>query len=232
VDGHDGRDGQPLPDRAECADAIAEVVALKPTATRPSPFDALIFDVGGVIVPHDNGVLHRRLAGRCPVPHAEALVGDAARDPRYETGELPIGAFHERLRREAGYPLAWDAFVADWCCHLGLDLVMLDFVERLAAANRVILFSNTNREHWQHLLRLSDGRLGRFEANLSHEIGEAKPPFAAFAIVAARAAIDPVRCLFIDDRAANVEAARLAGFRAELFTDQATLERHLAAGTP
>jgi 2-haloacid dehalogenase len=109
---------------------------------------------------------------------------------------------------------------------------MLDFVERLAEAHRVLLFSNTNREHWQHLLRLSDGRIGRFEAYLSHEIGDAKPSPAAFAVVAARADIDPGRCLFIDDRMLNVEAARLAGFRAELFTGQSALAHHLAMAMP
>jgi FMN phosphatase YigB (HAD superfamily) len=197
-------------------------------AASPFPFDALIFDVGGVIVPHDNDVLHRRLAERCSVPNAQARVGDAVRDRRYETGELPIAALHERLRREAGYRLGWDAFVADWCCHLGLDPAMLDFVERLAAAHRVLLFSNTNREHWQQVLRLSDGRIGRFEAYLSHEIGAAKPSAAAFAIVASRAGIDPGRCLFVDDRPINVAAARLAGFRAALFTGQPALERYLA----
>jgi FMN phosphatase YigB (HAD superfamily) len=192
------------------------------------PFDALIFDLGGVIVPHDNDVLHRRLAERCSVPNAQACVGAAVRDRRYETGELPIADLHARLRRDAGYCLGWDAFVADWCCHLGLDRAMLEFVERLPEAHRVLLFSNTNRQHWQHLLRLSDGRIGRFEAYLSHEIGDAKPSPAAFAVVAARAGIDPGRCLFIDDRMLYVEAARLAGFRAELFTDQPALARCLA----
>jgi FMN phosphatase YigB (HAD superfamily) len=198
-------------------------------AAGPLPFDALIFDVGGVIVPHDNDVLHRRLTERCLLPNAQAWVSAAVRDRRYETGELPIAALHERLRRDAGYGLGWDGFVADWCCHLGLDPAMLDFVERLAAVNRVLLFSNTNREHWEHLLRLSDGRIGRFEAYLSHEIGQAKPSPAAFAVVAARAAVDPGRSLFVDDRMVNIEAARGAGFRAELFTDQPALERYLAA---
>jgi FMN phosphatase YigB (HAD superfamily) len=193
------------------------------------PFEALIFDVGGVIVPHDNDVLHRRLADRCRPPNVEDWLRATVRDRRYETGELPIAALHQRLRSDAGYALGWEGFVADWCCHLGLDRAMLDFVEELAIANRVLLFSNTNREHWDHLLRLSDGRIGRFEAYLSYEIGEAKPSPAAFALVAARAGIDPARCLFIDDRLVNVDAARRAGFRAELFTDQPTLARYLAA---
>lgn len=193
------------------------------------PFAALVFDVGGVIVPHDNDLLYRRLARRCRPSAAAEAVAALVRDPRYERGELPIAQLHERLAREAGYAAGWDAFVQDWCSHLGVDAAMLDYVERLAAARRVLLFSNTNREHWDHLLALSAGRLGRFEAYLSHEIGEAKPALAAFRLVAARAGIDPGRSLFIDDKPANVMAAREAGFHAEVFTGKPALERRLAA---
>jgi FMN phosphatase YigB (HAD superfamily) len=194
-----------------------------------SRFEALVFDVGGVIVPHDNDVLYRRLAGRCRPPPDPAAIGAAARDPRYETGQLPIAHLHERLRREAGYAPAWDAFVADWCSHLVLDWAMLDYVEGLAQRRRVLLFSNTNHEHWTHLLRLSDGRLGRFEAHLSHEMGDAKPALSAFRRMAALAGIDPARALFIDDKPDNVRAAHAAGFAAVVFAGQAALERYLAA---
>ncbi len=200
-----------------------------PTAGTMRDTAALVFDLGGVIVPHDNGLLHRRLGERCrPVQPADAIAA-MARDPRYELGALPIAHLHERLRA-AGYAFDWDAFVADWCSHLALDAAMLDYVERLAASRRVLLFSNTNREHWEYLLRLSAGRLGRLEAYLSHEIGAAKPALAAFRLVAARAGIDPARSLFIDDKPANVAAARGAGFRAEVFVGRRALERYLAAG--
>jgi FMN phosphatase YigB (HAD superfamily) len=192
-------------------------------------FAALVFDVGGVIVPHDNDLLYRALAARCRPASAPERIAAAARDPRYEQGKLPIAHLHERLRQEAGYAAAWEAFCADWCCHLGIDAAMLDYVERLAAARRVLLFSNTNREHWEHLLRLSGGRLGRLEAHLSHEMGEAKPALGAFRLLARRAGIDPARSLFIDDKPENVAAAQQAGFAAEVFTDQVSFARSLAA---
>jgi len=190
---------------------------------------ALVFDLGGVIVPHANEVLYRRLAARCrPAPAVDAIAA-MAHDPRYELGVLPIAHLHERLRA-VGYAFDWHVFLADWCSHFALDAAMLDYVERLAASRRVLLFSNTNREHWDYLVRLSEGRLGRLEAYLSHEIGAAKPAVAAFRLVAACAGIDPARSLFIDDKPANVAAARLAGFRAELFVGLRSLERSLAAG--
>jgi glucose-1-phosphatase len=194
-----------------------------------APFAALVFDVGGVIVPHNNEVLYRTLAGRCTPPADPAAIRAAARDPRYETGELPVAHLHRRLQSERGYAPDWEAFIADWCSHLALDAAMLDYVERLAARRRVLLFSNTNREHWVHLLRLSDGRLGRFEAYLSHEMGDAKPALSAFRQVAAGAGIEPARSLFVDDNPANVRAARQAGFASVVFIGKADLEAYLAA---
>lgn len=198
-----------------------------PTAGAARDAAALVFDLGGVIVPHDNDMLYRRLAARCqPAQSAEAIAA-MAHDPRYELGVLPIAHLHQRLRA-AGYAFDWEVFVADWCCHFAVDAAMLDYVEHLTAARRVLLFSNTNREHWDYLVRLSGGRLGRIEAYLSHELGAAKPAVAAFRLVAARAGIDPARSVFIDDKPANVEAARLAGFRAEVFVGQRMLEQYLA----
>ena len=104
---------------------------------------------------------------------------------------------------------------------------MLDFVEGLARRRRVMIFSNTNQEHWDHAVAASGGRLGRIEAYLSHEIGDLKPAVSSYLTVAAKAGIDPARSLFIDDRADNVEGARRAGFQAEVFTSQATLTETL-----
>lgn len=198
--------------------------------TDRTPFDALVFDLGGVIVAHDNDVLYRRLAERCAVPEARARIVAAAQDPGIGTGALPIAALHERLKDEVSYAAGWDEFVADWNCHFTLDPSMLDLVERLASETRVMLFSNTNREHWEYLVATSDGRLGRLEAYLSYELGQTKPSLDSFRTVAAKAGIDPSRSLFIDDLTANVAAARAVGFHGEVFVGQEALEARIAAG--
>src|SRR5207253_1656715 len=117
-------------------------------------YQALIFDVGGVVVGHDNARMHRVLAGRCAGAEAyDALVGHD-RDRRFTTGELPIQELHARLVEELGYGGDWARFADDYCCHLWLDEDMLAFLEQLARANRVELFSNTNAVHWAHVRRL------------------------------------------------------------------------------
>ena len=188
-----------------------------------TPFQAIIFDLGGVIARHDNRMLVERLASRCPAPAALADVRALLRRQSWETG-APISALHGQLAAELGYGLGWEGFVADWCCHLGLDPAMLAFVRRLASANRVMLFSNTNLEHWEHLVAASGGALAGFEAYLSYELGRAKPSEDAFRLVAERAGIEPARSIFFDDAPANVEGARRAGFEAEIFESQAPLE--------
>ena len=192
-------------------------------------YDALIFDLGGVIVPHDNAVLAARLVSRCRAPDAAQRLNGLAHAASYGDGRRTIAPLPGVLVEDLGYDGDWPQFVEDWCCHLSLDPAMMGFVERLGELHRVMLFSNTNQEHWDHVVGLSGGQLGRLEAYLSHEIGDSKPALSAFELVAAKADVDPARCLFIDDRLDNVEAARRAGFHAEVFTSQAALEGLLQA---
>jgi FMN phosphatase YigB (HAD superfamily) len=193
-----------------------------------SRYQALVFDLGGVIATHDNALLYRRIAAHCAAPDALARIREAAADPDLATGRIPVSEIHRRLAETLGMTVDWPDFARIWCSHLGLDPAMLAYVEALALDRRVLLFSNTNAEHWDFLVQLSGGRLGRLEAWLSHEIGLMKPDAAAFLTVAGRAGLEPERCLFVDDVAANIDGARSAGFQALLFTDQAALAAHLA----
>lgn len=192
------------------------------------PFQALIFDAGGVFVPHDNEVLFQRLVARCTAADAIERLRVVHYDPKLGSGEVPVSEVHRRLQSELGYAGDWATFLEDWSCHLALDQHMLGLMTALAASNRVAIFSNTNHEHWTHVTRLSRGALDPFEIYVSHEIGRVKPDVEAFRRVATRAKVDPGRCLFIDDVLENVEGARSAGFQAEQFTGQGRLEALLA----
>jgi FMN phosphatase YigB (HAD superfamily) len=188
------------------------------------PFQALIFDVGGVFVPHDNDMLYARLASRCTAQDAEARIRGQSGKTGVGSGMISVQDLHRRLADELGYAGGWETFADDWCCHLGLDHAMLDLIERLAETQRVALFSNTTDVHWTRVDNLSGGRVMRLEQYLSHLIGAEKPDLQAFRIVAEQGGFEPARCLFFDDVQKNVDGARAAGFQAELFTGQIALE--------
>ena len=185
--------------------------------------DTLVFDLGGVIVAHDNDLLARTLAQGCASPDAGSRLSDGfVHDRLYGTGEKPISDLHAKLQSELSYRHDYERFLDDWCCHFGLDSLMLAAFEALAARYRVLIFSNTNAPHWDYVDALSGGVLKQHEAYLSHEIGQVKPDVTAFQAVADRAGFDPARALFFDDRADNIEGAKAAGWNGEIFTDRAS----------
>ncbi len=194
-----------------------------------SDIEVLVFDLGGVICAHDNQVLYDRLASRCAPTFSADRVLEVVADKDWMTGARPITDLHDLLSEAGGYDGDWATFAEDWCCHLAVDPSMLALVEQLAERRRVMIFSNTDAVHWAFNGRASEGRLHALEAHLSFELGLLKPSVEAFGKVAERAGIEPARSLFFDDVPANVEAARKAGFQAEVFVDEATLRRSLDA---
>ena len=147
------------------------------------PFQALVFDLGGVLVAHDNAVLYQRLASRCANACTPQTVVGLMRKTDWGSG-VAISTLHDQLRGELGYGLGWDEFVADWCCHFAVDDSMLGFVERLATHNRVMLFSNTNQEHWDFLVAatddLQDNVDGARRAGFQAELFETEAKLAGF----------------------------------------------------
>ena len=197
--------------------------------TPQTPFDALVFDVGGIFILHDNERLFRRLAASCRAGDAVDRIRAVAMDPDITTGARAVRALYDELVRDFGYTHDWKGFLGDWSSHFSVDRAMLASLEGLARHNRVLLFSNTNREHWDHVAALADGALGRYDAFLSHVIHDMKPNASAFQLVAARAGIKAHRSVFIDDLAENVAAARTLGFRGHIFTGRDNFERFLAS---
>lgn len=190
------------------------------------PFQAFVFDLGGVIVQHDNAMLFERLASRCARSWGSEEVTSRLRQGGWGTG-APIRALYDQLKAEGGYDAPWSVFLDDWCCHLALDPSMLALLRRLSMHNRIVIFSNTNQEHWDFIVRASDGELASYEAYLSHLIGHEKPSLRAFQIVAERAGIAPGSSVFFDDMPINVDGARRAGFQAEVFLGEQWLLTYL-----
>jgi putative hydrolase of the HAD superfamily len=158
---------------------------------------------------------------------------------------LPPGALDERLRDvwEAGEVGAitepevrarvaarlgidahrTDALMADlWTEYLGSpNEELIAHVRTLRSRCRLGILSNsfvgaTEREEQRyHFGELVD------EIVYSHEIGVRKPDPRAFEVTCERLAVRPADCLFVDDCAANIEAAEAFGMRAVLFTGNA-----------
>jgi len=111
------------------------------------------------------------------------------------------------------------------------DPAMVELIGELAAGGLVLgLLSNIVGD----LVPIFEAKHGEWLAHFktltySCEIGVAKPDHRAYAIVADRLGLAPGDCLFIDDREANILAAREAGMRAEVFRSPAQVRELVAS---
>ncbi|GAA3904190.1 HAD-IA family hydrolase [Streptomyces sp. NPDC003631] len=152
-------------------------------------------------------------------------------------GSISERTVHEQVASRLGLDAPQvEAFMADlWTEYLGApNEELIAYVQGLRGSCRLGILSNSfvgARERETALYRFDE--LVE-QIVYSHEIGIEKPDLRAFEAACAALAVRPESCLFIDDYAVNVEAARAAGMRAHLFEDNAgTITRiaaHLDAG--
>jgi 2-haloacid dehalogenase len=106
----------------------------------------------------------------------------------------------------------------------------VEVLEELRAAGvPTYVLSNASAETWPFAVERF-GFLGRFEGVLlSGEVGVAKPDAAIFDELCRRFGVRPETTIFIDDKAANVDAARRLGFAGHHFQGAPGLRAELVA---
>jgi FMN phosphatase YigB (HAD superfamily) len=196
----------------------------------PRPLvDAVILDLGNVLVFHDDRLLLERLAALgTSTPEAVRAALAGVWEP-CNRGRLAGPALRDAVAAAAGVSLDDDAFAAVWSSHFRVHHEVLPLVERLLGRVKLLLLSNTNATHvaW---VRGQLPLLERFDdLVLSYELGLAKPEPAIFVEALRRAGTAPERTAFFDDVERYVTAASALGIRGHLFTDAGRFRQQLAA---
>jgi HAD superfamily hydrolase (TIGR01509 family) len=202
---------------------------MKPT------IDALLFDLGRVIIDIDAAKAYARwaeLAG-VPVAHIRERVATrvAGLEPfcRHERGEITDAAFFAHLRRELEIDLTDDAFADGWnAIFIGEMPGIRSLLSRTHGKLPLYAFSNTNAAHqacWS--VRFAELLAPFRKIYVSNMLGARKPEAAAFQAVIADMGTAPDRILFFDDIAENVAGARECGLHAVQVASTADVERAL-----
>lgn len=190
-----------------------------------------IFDVGNVLLRHDNALLAERLAARCADPAAAYPVLLASPgDVGLETGRTSMADLHGRLVRDLGFQADYDEFLVLWNCHFSDEPGMDAVIEDLAGRYRVVLLSNSNDGHWQHVSAAYPLLAHAHAIYLSHEMGLAKPDPAIYARVLEIENVLAENAVFIDDKAENTAAAAALGLDTVTFRGKAAFTDWLRQG--
>jgi len=199
----------------------------------PNSADALLFDLGRVVLDIDFG---KALA--CWAGHAGCAPADlAARFVRqqsyrdHEVGKIEDAAYFESLRASLGIDISDAQFLEGWNAIFAGEMPgIAPLLKRAATRLPLYAFSNTNRPHVEHFSRAYADVLGHFrEVFLSSTIGLRKPDAAAYDYVVKAIGVPASRIVFFDDLAANIEGARARGLTAVHVTSPDAVARALAA---
>jgi glucose-1-phosphatase len=204
-----------------------------PPPLSPNSADALLFDLGRVVLDIDFDKVLASWAGHagCEVAQLTGRLSLNEAWRRHEKGEIDDAEFFAGLRASMGIDISDAQFLEGWnAIFVGEIPGIAPLLARAAQRVPLYAFSNTNRPHVEHFSQNFAGVLGHFrEIFLSSSIGLRKPDAAAYDHVVRAIGIPASRIVFFDDVAENIEGARARGLAAVHVTSSDDVARALTA---
>jgi putative hydrolase of the HAD superfamily len=191
---------------------------MPPLRLAPGDADALLFDLGRVVLDID---FSKAIA--CWAGHAGCKTDDlverfvrAEAYRHHETGKISDAAYFDSLRTSLGIPLSDAQFLEGWNAIFAGEMPgIAPLLARAAKRLPLYVFSNTNNAHVEHFSVVHADLLGHFrEIFFSSSIGLRKPDPEAYDHVVKSIGVPAKRIVFFDDLVENVESARAQGLKA------------------
>jgi len=207
---------------------------MTPPLLSPGAADALLFDLGRVVLDIDLGKVVACWAGHAGCEPAHLAGRFSWRDEFYqqhEKGEISDAEFFAALRALLGVELSDAQFLQGWNEIFAGEMPgIAPLLQRAAQRLPLYAFSNTNAAHVEHFSETYAGVLGHFrEIFLSSAIGLRKPDAAAYDHVVKAIGVPASRIVFFDDLAENIDGARACGLTAIHVTSPDDVAHALAA---
>ena len=207
---------------------------MTPPLLSPGAADALLFDLGRVVLDIDFSKVVACWAGHAGCEPAHLAGRFSWRDEFYqqhEKGEISDAEFFAALRALLGVELSDAQFLQGWNEIFAGEMPgIAPLLQRAAQRLPLYAFSNTNAAHVEHFSETYAGVLGHFrEIFLSSAIGLRKPDAAAYDHVVKAIGVPASRIVFFDDLAENIDGARACGLTAVHVTSPDDVAQALAA---
>jgi 2-haloacid dehalogenase len=202
-----------------------------PAAEATTDIEAVVFDVGGVLLDWNPRYLYRSLLpDEAAVERFLAEVCTPEWNAAQDAGRSWSEAVAELSARFPEHAPLIRAFDERWPEMVGgeIDETVAVLTEMQAKGVRTFALTNFSADKWEitrdrwDFLRSLDG------AVVSGIELVSKPDPAIYRLLLERHGLTPGRTFYTDDVPANVEAARRIGIRAEVFVDGSVLRAQLA----
>lgn len=176
--------------------------------------DALVFDIGNVLVLFDWKPAENRLRERCTNFAGESVAEFKEHIRRLDLGEFTGKEFSSIAMPLLGFLGDEAEFVAIWNSIFTANAMMERAIENLKERYPLFLISNTSDLHLGYLVQNYDV-LGYFDDGVySFRARCAKPDRRIFEIAIDQFGVNPATTVFVDDLAVNVHSASGVGLKA------------------
>jgi FMN phosphatase YigB (HAD superfamily) len=193
--------------------------------------EAIISDLGNVLLRFDNSVFFRALSA-----HTDRSVEEIRTVTHenfdlltlFERGAVSPLDFFRNAKNALEISVGYEEFFAAYTEGVfTLAPAVLDLYRRLKARYRMVLLSNTDVIRWAHVKAKFPEILLFDEYVLSFEVGAVKPQPEIYLQALRAGGAAPERTVFIDDLPANVAGAEGVGMRGILCESGEDLELKL-----
>jgi len=180
--------------------------------------EAILFDVGNVLLPFDFARALTRLAAESEVDDpVEVMARIDQVKLGYEDGQIDRALFLRSVFDVLRYRGTEAAFIAAWEDIFDPNEPVFALVEQLHGRYPLYLLSNTGDIHREYFFRHYPVFQCFAGGVYSYEVRLSKPHREIFEATAKQLGIRPAATFFIDDLLPNVEAARACGYHAHHY---------------
>lgn len=191
-----------------------------------------LFDMGNVLVHFSHERMCDQMGRLCTKSGSEIreFLFESGLQWSFERGFLNEEQFHERFQTHAGQSIDQAALIEAGSDIFWINESLLPVLDALKQrGHRLVVMSNTSVSHFRFVQSRFDV-LRRFDDFvLSYEVGAIKPEPKIYEAALDKIHCAPEECFYTDDIADYVIAGRKFGLQAEVFTDTASLRKHLSA---
>jgi len=179
--------------------------------------EAVVFDLGKVLVDFDYRIAARRIAARARMsaPDIQAFIDHSRLLFRFETGRMTRGEFFAEVRSTTGFEGTLQEFTEFFSdIFTPIEAMVRLHSELRQAGIPTFIFSNTNELAVGHI-RSRFPFFSDFDGYiLSYEHGSMKPDDPLYDVVEAKTRRRGPALLYFDDRPENVKTGSGRGWRA------------------
>ncbi len=172
-----------------------------------------LFDIGSVIVGVDFIPSLKQLIPNDLNDADDRLHVLLERKDEFEAGRITPDEYFPWAAQTIGYSGSMEHFMAAWLDIFSPNEPMWSCIEDLhQKGHRLILFSNINDPHKQHLLENYPVFENFTGGVFSYQTGHIKPEPEIYDLAIRQYQLNPDQTAYIDDLPANIDAGKRAGF--------------------